>query len=486
MSGIFGVVSEGDCIEDVFRGTDYHSHLGTKFGGLAAFDGKEIQYRIKGISLQSFKPQLLDFRDNVKANLAIGVISDYEPQPLCFNSKLGDYAIVHVGKVNNLDDLVGEAHKKDIHFSAEMSGRGVNPTEVIGYLINQGKNYVDGIEIMQDSVEGSSSIMLLTKEGIIIARDKFGRTPIITSQREASDRYPAATAATFETCAFPNRGFGLDGFNYLGPGEIGLITKEGYEQLKKPGDVLQLCDFLHIYYGFPGSSYEGINSEITRYNFGGLLAGMDEEDIKSGKLKVDYVTGIPDSGIGSGLGYSHASGLPFKRPYIKYTETYQRSFMSQEQEGREVVAEYKLVPIKELIEGQRIMATEDSIVRGTQLKKKVQELFDYGAKEVHMRPSCPPLTVGCKYLNFSRSKSLYDLAARKAMRKVEGKNDFDVGPYFDEDSEKYAKMIDVIRGDLGLTSLKYPKYSKGGMVSVIGLPEEKLCSGCWSDCGSCK
>ncbi len=361
-----------------------------------------------------------------------------------------------------------------------MSGGKANPTEVIAYLINQGKNYVEGIQLMQDSIEGSSSILLLKNEGILIARNKFRRTPIVVGQKDR------ATAVTFETCAFPNLGFGVENYNYLGPGEIGIITNQGYKQLKKPGNKLQICDFLYIYYGFPGSSYEGINSEVTRYNFGKLLAGMDKKDIENGVLKVDYVTGIPDSGTASGLGYSHVSGLPFKRPFVKYTATYQRSFMPQEQENRDIVAQYKLIPIKELIEGFSILSTEDSIVRGTQLRRKVKELFNCGAREVHMRPSCPPLTMGCEYLNFSRSKSVFDLVARQAMRKVEGKEDFDLTPYLNEDSEKYAKMIDVIRGDLGLTSLKYPRYGQKGMVSAIGLPEEKLCSGCWRECDSCK
>ncbi len=483
MSGIFGVVADGNCIKDVFYGTDYHSHLGTKYGGLAYFDGKEIKSDIKHISLHPFRPQLSGFIKDVKTSMAIGIISDYEPQPLYIESRLGNYAIVHVGKVNNLDKLVEEGYKRGVHFSAEKVEGKPNPTEVVASLINQGKDYIDGIEIMQNSIEGSSSLMLLKEdEGIIVARDKYGRTPITISKREATDEYPAAIAATLETCAFPTLGFGTKDYNYLGPGEIGIINKKNYEQLRKSGSILQICDFLWIYYGFPASSYEGVNAELARYRFGKLLAEGDKEDLEKGILEVDYVTGIPDSGTASGLGYSHESGLPFKRPYVKYNPTWARSFMPQEQESRDLVAKMKLIPIEELIENQRILSTEDSIVRGTQLKKKIYELFhDYNAKEVHMRPSCPPLIFTCQHLNFSRSKHLFELAAREGMRKVEGREDFDIAPYLDEDSDKYRKMIDTIKGDFGLTGLKYPRYSGKGMVSAIGLPEEKLCSGCWKE-----
>lgn len=483
MSGIFGEVSENSekCVEDVFYGTDYHSHLGTEIGGLAFCDDEEIMYDIKSISLHPFRPQLSNFKEKVekkqglKVRMGIGVISDYEPQPKYINSRLGDYAIVHVGKINNLEQLIGEAHKKDKHFS-EISGGKVNPTEVVASLINQGRDFVDGIEIMQNSIKGSSSLMLLTKDGIYVARDKYGRTPIVTAKRA-----DGATAATSETCAFPNLGFGTKEYNYLGPGEIGIITEQGYKQIKKPGDISQVCTFLWIYYGFPASYYEGINAEITRNKLGEILAKKD----KGTGLKLDFVSGIPDSGIGSAIGYMNESGLPYKRPYVKYGLTWPRSFMPQEQEDRNLVAKMKLIPIIDLIKGYKILFTEDSIVRGTQLQKKIHELFhDYGAEEVHMRPSCSPLMYTCQNLNFSRSKSLFELAARKAMRGVEGREGFDIAPYLDENSKKHEKMVDFIRGDLGLTSLKYPKFND--MVSAIGLPKEKLCSGCWKECSSCK
>jgi len=368
--------------------------------------------------------------------------------------------------VSNLEQLVKEAHKRKKHFARSLEG--INPTEVVASLINQGKDFVDGIEIMQNNVKGSSSIMLLTRDGIYLARDKFGRTPIITGKKNR------AIAATLETCAFPNLGFKIE--KYLGPGEIGILTQRGYEQLKAPEDVLQICPFLWIYFGFPTSYYEGINVETTRYNLGKLLAQRDEKD----GLKIDFISGIPDSGIGSAIGYMNESKIPYKRSYAKYTPSWQRSFMLQDQKDRGLIAKYKLIPNEDLIRGFSILFTEDSIVRGTQLKEKIEELFFYGAKEVHMRPSCSPLTYTCDFLNFSRSKSIFDLAARKAMRKVEGKEEFDVAPYLNENSKKYTKMIDVIRGDLGLTSLKYPGFDD--MVSTIGLPKEKLCFGCWREC----
>jgi amidophosphoribosyltransferase len=470
MSGIFGIASERDCVEDLFYGVDYHSHLGTKYGGMAVFDRGNIQHDIKRISLHPFRPQFSDFIQGLEGSMGIGVISDDEPQPLQINSHLGDYAIVHVGKLSNLEQLVEKLREENKHFT--MGSGEINPTEVIAILINQGRNFLDGIEIMQDSIEGSSSLMLLTKEGIYLARDKYGRTPITTGRREG------ATAATMESCAFPNLGFEID--SYLGPGEIGIINEQGYDRLKKPEDVLQICSFFYIYFGFPASLYEGINTETTRYKLGEILGSRDND----GDLELDFVAGIPDSGIGSGLGYAAARGLPFKRPFVKYTPTQQRSFMPQEQEVREMVAKYKLIPIRELIEGQRIGSTEDSIVRGTQLQKKIREFFEYGAREVHMRPSCPPLTYTCNFLNFSRSRSVFDLAARKAMRKVEGTDDFDVEPYLDEDSERHERMVDSIRGDLGLTSLRYQRMND--MVSAIGLPKGKLCLGCWRECSSCK
>lgn len=465
MGGIFGVVSKENCFDDLFYGTDYHSHLGTKNAGLAVFNGKGIQSEIHSISSDPFRPQFIGCKEIMKGNMGIGVISDYEPQPLIINSYLGTYGIVHVSAVRNLEKLVEEALKRGVHFS-EMSGSEVNPTELIAALINQGNSFVDGIEIMQNSIQGSSSLMLLTKEGIYLARDKSGRTPIVVGKKNGS------TAATFETCAFPNLDFKIE--KYLGPGEIGIVTESGYEQLKKPGDALQMCSFLFIYYGFPASSYEGINVETTRYRCGAIHA---ERDMEKG-IEIDFVAGIPDSGTSHALGYAERMQIPYKRPCVKYTPTWQRSFMPPEQETRDIIADMKLIPIEELIRGFKIVFNEDSIVRGTQLRKKVRELFDYGANEVHMRPACPPLTQTCKFLNFSRSRSELDLAAKRAVRKIEGKDSFDIAPYLDENSTRYEEMVDIIRDELGLTSLIYQK--PGDMVKAVGLPKEKLCLYCWN------
>jgi len=436
---------------------------------MAVFDKGEIQHNIKRISSQPFMPQFSDFIKGLEGNMGIGVISDYETQPQYISSHLGRYAIVHVGRLNNLEQLVKEAHKKNKHLT--ISSGEINPTEVVASLIDEGKDFVDGIEIMQDSIEGSSSIMLLTRDGIYLARDKYGRTPIITGRREG------ATAATLETSALLNLDFEID--KCLGPGEIGRMTEQGYEQLKEPGNILQICSFLYIYFGFPASCYEGINVEATRYKLGEILGSRDSED----GLELDFVAGIPDSGIGSGLGYAVGRGLPFKRPFVKYP-THQRSFMPTDQDVRDMIAKLKLIPIRELIKGKKIGFIEDSIVRGTQLNKKIKEVFGHGAEEVHMRSSCPPLIHACNFLNFSRSKSEMDLAAMRAIREVEGRDDVDITPYVNEDSDEHEKMVDVIGRGLGLDSLRYQRMDD--MVSAIGLPKKNLCLGCWRDCGSCE
>jgi len=465
MSGIFGVASKEDCFDDLFFGTDYHCHLGTKKAGLAVFDGERIHKDIHRISEQTFRSQLIGAKEWMRGKTGIGVISDYEPQPLIMNSHLGTYAIVHVGVIKNAQQLVMDAHReKNAHFS-EMHAGEVNPIELIATLINKGRSFVDGIELMQNRIEGSSSVMLLTEAGIILARDKVGRTPIVVGKKSG------ATAATFETSAFPNLDYEID--RYLGPGEIGIITSDGYRQLLAPRVESQFCSFLWVYYGFPTSDYEGINVDQVRHKCGAMLA---EKDIEAG-LEVDYVAGIPDSGTAHAIGYANRAKLPFKIPYHKYTPTWARSFMPQEQKMRDMVANMKLIPNKKLIEGQRILFCEDSIVRGTQLRKKVRELFDCGAREVHMRPACPPLIKLCKFLNFSRSRSEFDLATLKAMRKIEGREDFDVNQYLDEESDKHKQMVEVIREDLGLTSLKFQKI--GDMVRAIGLDKDKVCLGCW-------
>jgi len=414
----------------------------------------------------------------MKGDKGIGVISDYEEQPLISKSHLGEYAIVHVGRVNNLEELTEDFIQRGNSFS-EVSPEGsrVNPIELIASLINRQKNYVEGIEFMQEQIEGSSSIMLLTKEGIYLARDKLGRTPLVIGKREKDGAYAMAS----ETCAFPNlniddEGMGFRVEKYLGPGEIVRIDGGGCEQLKKPGKDMQICSFLWVYYGYPASRYEGKTVETVRYKCGATLARADDTEI-------DVVAGVPDSGTGHAIGFANEKGIPFMRPYIKYTPTWPRSFMPQDKKTRNLVGRMKLIPIQDLIKGKKLLFCEDSVVRGTQLQNTVKRLYEYGAEEVHMRPACPPLVYGCKFLNFSRSESELDLVARKSIEELEGK-DAEVSKYVDENSENHRKMVDRIRLRLSLTTLKYQKLDD--LISAIGLPKEKLCTYCWDGCEGCK
>jgi len=466
MSGFFGMVSDKDCVEKIYHGTDYHSHLGMAYGGIAVFDGKEILVETKEIKKSPYRAQLYDFVKNVKGNMGIGIISDYEEQPIYIKSRLGDFAIAHVGRINNLEKLIDKAYREKSFFLTNK----INPLQILAYLINQGKDFVEGIKILQDSIEGSSSLMILTKEGIYLARDKFGRTPITIAKKDKE------IAAAFETCSFLNT-IGIDYETYfLEPGEIGIINREGYIQLEKPKNISKLCTFLFIYYGFPASCYNNINIENVRNNLGKYLAIRDEKEIREGKLKIDYVAGIPDSGIGCGIGYANKAGLPFCWPYKKYTPSWDRSFIPQEQKDRDLIAKMKLLPIRELIEGKRILLTDDSIVRGTQLRGKIEDLFSYGAKEIHLRVSCPPIINTCKYLNFSISRQNYELAAIRAIRKIEGE-ERNVEQYMDERSDKYEAMVDIIKKEIGATSLKYQFF--GDMIKAIGIPEQHLCVECW-------
>ncbi|MCK4919318.1 MAG: amidophosphoribosyltransferase, partial [Candidatus Pacebacteria bacterium] len=422
-----------------------------------------------------FRPQLEKFKNNVRGKMGIGVIGDYEPQPLIFGSKFRKkgYGLVHVGKVNNLDSLVEEAYKNDEGFN-EMSLGGVNPVELIASLINKGRDYADGIEIMQNSIEGSSSVMLLSGEGVYVARDKFGRTPINIGQKEG------ATGAAFESFSLKMLGFDLS--NSLGPGEIGIITDRGYEQLKKPEEISQLCGFLHVYYGGPAAVYNGVVSELARNNLGAMLAksdkGLDKNDFNP-----DHVAGIPDSGTGSAIGYSNESKFPLLRTFVKYTETWQRSFMPQNQEMRKFVAQMKLIPIEEFIRGKEIVFSDDSLVRGTQSQQKFEVLYSLGIKKAHFRLSCPPLIFPCTGLNFSMSESVFDLAARRAIREIDGESG-DLSPYINPQSNKYHEMVDRVRHNVGVDTLKYQKL--GDLVSAIGLPKKDLCTHCWDGCDSTK
>ena len=462
MGGFFGVVSKEDCVSDLFYGTDYHSHLGTKRGGLATLNAAGFNRFIHNIENSQFRSKFEDDIGKLHGRKGIGVISDTEDQPLLIGSHLGAYAIVTVGRIANAEKLAAEAFsKRTTHFS-EMSGGRINPTELVATLINREATFAEGIRRAQQLIEGSCSILLLTDHGVYAARDALGRTPVVIGRKEG------ACAATFETCAFPNMGYTVE--TYLRPGEIVLMMAEGIEQKAPPLDRLQICTFLWVYYGYPASNYESINVEDVRNRCGELLARNDDTE-------VDIVAGIPDSGTGHAIGYAAAAGVPYRRPFVKYTPTWPRSFMPQEQTVRELVARMKLIPIRELIEGRRLLFCEDSIVRGTQLKDMIQRLYDCGAREVHMRPACPPLVYGCKSLNFSRSRSELDLAGRTAIKELEGKDDADVAPYARYCSEKYCAMVDRIRQRLGLTTLKYQKLTD--LVQAIGLPKEKLCTYCW-------
>ena len=462
MGGFFGVASKDDCVTDLFYGTDYHCHLGTMRGGLVVKNDEGLSRYIHDITNSQFRSKFEDDITHMQGRSGIGVISDFDDQPLIIGSHLGIYAIVTVGVVQNWKDLAKKAFEDKSAYFSEMSGSEVNPTELVASLINRAETFAEGIHRAQEVIEGSCSILLLTDEGIYAARDRLGRTPIIIGKKDG------AFAATLETCAFPNLGYKTD--KILGPGEIVRMTAEGVEQLRGPGDKMQICTFLWVYYGYPASDYEGINTEIVRNRCGAALARADD-------VEVDMVAGVPDSGTAHAVGYAHEAGVPYRRPFVKYTPTWPRSFMPQDQGTRDLVAKMKLIPIDGLIDGQRMLFCEDSIVRGTQLQDNVERLYESGAKEVHMRPACPPLVFGCKFLNFSRSRSELDLAARRAIQEFESAGDVDLAAYSDPDSEKYAMMVEWIRKQLNLTSLRYQRLDD--LVEAVGLPKEKLCTYCW-------
>lgn len=462
MGGFFGTASRGDCVADVFFGTDYHSHLGTRRGGMAVFSGSGITRFIHDISNAQFRSKFEADLGHLSGQLGIGVISDHEDQPLIVGSHLGTYAIVTVGRINNLAQLAKKTFQlRTTHFS-EMSGGEINPTELVATLINREATFADGIRHAQAVIEGSCSMLLLTEQGIYAARDQFGRTPVIIGEKEGS------YAATMETTAFPNLDYRIK--RYLGPGETVLLTPDGVTDINPPGERMQICSFLWVYFGYPSSSYEGINAEVARNRCGELLAERDQ-------VKVDAVAGIPDSGTGHAIGYANRAGVPFCRPFVKYTPTWPRSFMPQDQRVREMVARMKLIPIQELITGKRILFCEDSIVRGTQLRDTIRRLYEAGAVEVHMRPACPPLICGCKFLNFSRSRSDLDLAGRRAIRTIENCDHANLAPYAAGAGEKFEAMVRMIRDELALTSLQFQRLPD--LVQAIGLPKERLCTYCW-------
>jgi amidophosphoribosyltransferase len=463
MGGMFGVASRSDCLTDLFYGTDYHSHLGTRRGGMVVRKPDGFKRNIHDISNTQFRSKFEDDLPKLHGNMGLGVISDYEDQPLLIRSHHGSYAIVTVGRVHNLDQLADKALSKcGFHF-AELKGGEINQTELVAAMINSGRTLVEGISRVLQDIDGSISILILTEDAIWAARDSLGRTPVTIGRKDG------AFAVTMESCALPNLGYEPE--RGLGPGEIVRITAEGVERMAEPGDRLQICSFLWVYYGYPASDYEGVNTEVARNRCGAALARRDD-------VEVDLVAGIPDSGVGHAVGYASEAHVPYRRPFVKYTPTWPRSFMPQDQSVRDLVARMKLIPVHDLIDGQRILFCEDSIVRGTQLGDIIQRLYGHGARELHMRAACPPLLYGCKFLNFSRSKSVLDLAARKAIVEIEGDAEAHLEEYADPRCDRFQTMVERIRARLGLTSLRY--QTLGDMIEAIGLPREKLCTACWT------
>lgn len=465
MGGFFGAVSKEDCVFDLFFGVDYHSHLGTRRAGMAVYDYKSgFDKAIHNIENAPFRTKFTKESNEMHGQMGIGCISDYEAQPILVRSHHGTFAISTVGKINNIDEIVDKIIQTNAHFF-EMQGGGINQTELVAAIINLKDNFIDGIRYVQEIVDGSISILALTPKGVYAVRDKLGRTPISIGEKE--DGY----CASFESFAYINLGY--KEYKELGPGECVVMTPEGVKTLIPAGDKMRICTFLWIYYGYPSASYEGISVEKMRYNCGKALAKRDN-------VKPDIVAGVPDSGIAHAIGYSNEAGIPYSRPFIKYTPTWPRSFMPTNQSKRNLIAKMKLIPIHDLIDGKSLLLIDDSIVRGTQLRETTEYLFESGAKEVHIRPACPPLFYGCKYLNFSRSTSEMDLITRRVIKKLEGVEPTDeiIKEYIDPDGEKYANMIEEIRKQLHFTSLRYHRLDD--MIEAVGLDPDKLCTYCWN------
>lgn len=465
MGGIFGVASKNSCTLDLFFGVDYHSHLGTKRGGMAVFGPNGFARSIHNIENSPFRTKFDGDLDELEGNIGIGCISDNEPQPLLIQSHLGSFAITTVGKISNQEALIKNAYENGhIHF-LEMSGGRINPTELVAALINQKSTLTEGLAYAQEQITGSMSILLLTPKGIYASRDRLGRTPIMIGKKED------AFCASFESFAYINLGY--TDYKELGPGEIVYITPESVEQMVKPREEMKMCSFLWVYYGYPTSTYEGINVEAMRYECGKMLARRDG-------VKTDIVAGIPDSGIAHAIGYANESGTPFARPFIKYTPTWPRSFMPQNQSQRNLIARMKLIPVDALIRDKSLLLIDDSIVRGTQLGETTEFLYQSGAREVHIRPACPPLLFGCPYLNFSRSNSELDLITRRIIQEREGDEVTDevLADYASPDSQNYKEMVDEINNKLNFTTLRFHRLDD--LVSSIGIPACKLCTYCWS------
>lgn len=464
MGGLFGVVSREDCVMDLYFGTDYHSHLGTSRGGMAVWSGNGFSRYIHNIENVQFRAKFEGDLADMSGNMGIGCISDTEAQPLTVCSHHGHYAITTVGRINNIEELVKNAFDSNYLHFLEMSRGEINPTEMVSALIDGEDSFKDGILKAQELIDGSCTMLVLTPKGIYASRDRLGRTPLLVGERDG------ALCVSFESSAFPNLGYTLK--YELGPGEIVLLTPDiTIEKIAPPQKKMKICAFLWVYYGYPASAYEGRNVEIMRYRNGQALARND-------KVEIDMVAGIPDSGVAHALGYSNESGVPYGRPFVKYTPTWSRSFMPQDQTIRNLVARMKLIAIPELVKGKRMLFCDDSIVRGTQMRETVELLYSFKAKEVHIRPACPPLVFGCKYLNFSRSRTEMELIARQAINVLEGHEADQFDEYCNPKTEKYGCMIEYIRKKLNFTSLKYQELHD--MLDAIGLPEEKVCTYCWN------
>ena len=464
MGGMFGVVSRKDCVTDLFFGIDYHSHLGTKKGGIAVYGENGFNRAIHNISNSPFRTKFENDIKEMSGKMGIGCISDNEPQPLLINCRLGSYAIVSVGRVANMEELIQDAFDNGHTHFLEMSGGEVNQTELIAAMINQKDTYVDGIINVLRKVKGSISFMLMTKDGLYLVRDKLGRTPLNIGKGENG------FCASFESHAYINLGYSL--YKELGPGEVCFMTSEEVKTLVEANDKMKICSFLWVYYGYPTSCYEGRNVEEMRYECGRLMAQRD--DIKD----IDLVAGVPDSGIAHAIGYSNESHIQYGRPFIKYTPTWPRSFMPQIQADRNLIAKMKLIPIASLIKGKSLLLIDDSIVRGTQLRDTTEYLYNSGARAVHIRPACPPIMYGCPYLNFSRSTSDMDLITRRVIKKREGENDINMlETYSDPDTPEYNAMVEEIRKELNFTSLRFNRLDD--MLQAIGLDSDQICTYCF-------
>ena len=466
MGGFFAVAAKESCVLDLFYGTDYHSHLGTRRAGMAVYGKKGFDRAIHNIQNSPFRTKFEKDAEELQGNIGIGCISDFEPQPLLVHSHLGSFAITTVGKIANADELVQECYNSGKTHFLEMSGGSINQTEVAAAVINQKDSILEGLKYLQEKVVGSLSVLLLTKDGIYASRDRLGRTPIIVGKKEG------AYCLSFESFAYLNLGY--NDYKELGPAEIVFMTPDGVETLSEPGEEMKMCSFLWVYYGYPTSTYEGVNVEEMRYETGRRMARRDEKNVQP-----DYAAGVPDSGVPAAIGYSNAAEIPYTRPFIKYTPTWPRSFMPASQAQRSMIAKMKLIPVQPLIKDKKLLLVDDSIVRGTQLGETTEFLYESGAKEVHVRPACPPIMYSCKYLNFSRSTSEMDLITRRMIMELEGEvTDELLEEYSNPDTDKYKAMIEAIRKKLGFTSLQYARLDD--IIEAIGLTPCKLCTYCWN------